>query len=96
MVDKKSGVWIDEGPNGTGSFQSSDICLSRKDSWNHVPWVGYGVYNESGDRLPYDANGDNNPNTGIAVPYDLQAINGIIYFKCHFCGRCCYFLAAAE
>ena len=74
---QKSGVWIDEGPNGTGSFQSSDICLSRKDSWNHVPWGGYGIYNESGDRLPYDANGDNNPNTGIAVPYDLQAINGI-------------------
>ena len=48
---------IDQAGNAT-----DDRCLSRKDKWTYVPdWLGYGVYEDDGDRL------EGNPN--IVVNY---------------------------
>ena len=75
---QKNGVWLESGPNGGGSFLQSELCVSKTDRWSYIPVYGYGVYDEDGNRLGADANGDGNPSTGLSMNYSVTT-NNILY-----------------
>jgi len=48
---------------------SPEICIDRSKTWEYVPWwFGYGVYNESGDRISEDS--------FVAASYESAEIEG--------------------